>query len=168
MSTRRRVAWILIVIVDVGFIAWGAMAAAFLDRLLGPGGKSILPAGYEGFSGASWSELTQTAPMAARYMDVLYRTYGMYNVAFGLTSTLIAVTAFRRGERWAWWALLAGNTIALVSAIIYDKVVNAIGPFEMTEYLGLALVWGACAVTAPFAAAARPGGAVAQAASGGG
>jgi hypothetical protein len=37
--------------------------------------------------------------------------------------------------------LLVGNTIALGSAITYDKMVNAIGPFELTEYLGLALVW---------------------------
>lgn len=31
-----------------------------------------------------------------------------------------------------------------------------IGPFELTEYLGLAMVWGALAVTAPFGAVARP------------
>ena len=155
MGLRRRVAWILILIVDVGFIAWGIGAAAFLDHLLGPGGKTILPAAYEGFSKGSWSDLVKTAPMAARYMNVLYRTYGMYNVAFGLTATIIAATAFRRGDRWAWWALLAGNTIALVSAIAYDRTVNAIGPFELTEYLGLAMVWGACAVTAPFLAAGR-------------
>jgi hypothetical protein len=89
-------------------------------------------------------------------MVVLYRMYGIYNFCFGLMGSAIAVTAFRRGERWAWWALLVGNTIALVSAIMYDKIVNAIGPFELTEYLGLALVWGALAVTAPFHAAARP------------
>ena len=68
---------------------------------IGPGGKSILPAGYEGFSKGSWSEIVKTAPMAARYMDALYRTYGMYNVAIGLMGSAIAVTAFRRGERWA-------------------------------------------------------------------
>ena len=68
----------------------------------------------------------------------------------------VAVTAFRRGERWAWWALLVGNTVALVSAMTYDKTVNAIGPFELTEYLGLALVCAALAVTAPFRAAGRP------------
>src|SRR5262245_29989157 len=151
-GVRRRIAWISILVVDVGFVAWGGMAALFLDHLLGPGGKTILPAAYEGLSGERWSELVRAAPMAARYMDVLYRTYGWYNVAFGVTTTLITVTAFRRGERWAWWALLLGNTITLVSAIIYDKRVNAIGPFELTEYLGLALVWAACAVTAPFAA----------------
>ena len=42
MTRRRRFAWILILIVDVGFVAWGAMAAAWLDHLLGPGGP---PAG---------------------------------------------------------------------------------------------------------------------------
>ena len=153
--TRRRISWILIAIVDVGYIAWGLGAAAFLDKLLGPGGKTILPAAYEGLTKSSWSDLLKTTPMAASYMNVLYRTYGMYNVAFGVTTTIIVLTAFRRGDRWAWWALLAGNTIALVSAIIYDKTVNAIGPFEMTEYLGLAMVWVALAMTAPFGGAKR-------------
>ena len=153
--TRRQVAWILILIVDVGYIAWGAGAAASPDHLLGPGGKAILPAGYEGYSGGSWSELTGASPMTARYMKMLFRMYGIYNVLFGFMGTAIAVTAFRRGERWAWWALLVGNTAALASAITYDKTVNAIGPFEVTEYLGLAMVWGALAVTAPFRTVAR-------------
>jgi len=153
---RRQVAWILILIVEVGYIAWGAGAAASPDHLLGPGGKAILPAGYEGYSGASWSELVGTAPLTAGYMTVLYRMYGMYNVLFGLMGSAITVTALRRGERWAWWALLVGNTIGLVSAITYDKIVHAIGPFELTEYLGPALVWGALAVTAPFRAGERP------------
>ncbi len=88
-------------------------------------------------------------------MTVLYRMYGIYSVLFGVMGSVIAATAFRRGERWAWWALLVGNTVALVSAMTYDRIVHAIGPFELTEYLGLALVWGALAVTAPDRAAAR-------------
>jgi hypothetical protein len=96
------------------------------------------------------------APRAADYMVLLFRMYGIFNAVFALMSIAITVTAFRRGERWAWWALLASNTIAYVSAMIYDRTVHAIGPFELTEYLGLALVLGALAVTAPFRAAARP------------
>ena len=153
---RHQIGWMLILIVDVGYIAWGAGAAASPDHLLGPGGKAILPAGYEGYSGGSWSALSDASPLIAGYMTVLYRMYGIYNVLFGLMGSAIAVTAFRRGERWAWWALLVGNTVGLVSAITYDKMVHAIGPFELTEYVGLALVWGALAVTAPFLAAGRP------------
>src|SRR5262245_49704663 len=153
---RRQIACILILIVDVGYVAWGGMAAVAPDGLLGPGGKAILPAGYEGYSGGSWPELLRTSPMIAEYMVVLFRMYGIFNVIFGLMGSTIAVTAFRRGDRWAWWALLVGNTIALVAAMRYDWIVNAIGPFELTEYIGLALVCGALAVTAPFLATGRP------------
>jgi hypothetical protein len=150
MGRRRRVAWILIFIVDAGFVAWGAMAAAFPDHLLGPRGVPILTAGYEGFTSRSWTELAGTSPMTADYIGVLFRMYGVFNVAFGLMAIAIAVSAFRRGDGWAWWALLVGNTVALVSAMTYDRMVNAIGPFELSEYLGLALVYGALAVTVPF------------------
>ena len=146
---RRQFAWIVILIVDVGYFLWGAMAAMSPTGLAGPGGKAILPAGYEGFSGASWSELVRTSPMTADYMILLFRTYGVHCAVFGLLGSLIAATSFRHGERWAWWALLLGNTMALMSAMRYDWIVNAIGPFELTEYLGLALVFAALAVTLP-------------------
>jgi hypothetical protein len=156
MGRRRRVAWILILIVDMGFIAWGAMAAALPDLLAGPGGTPILTAGYEGFSKGSWSDLASSSPMTAAYITVLFRMYGVFNFAFGVMSGAIAATAFRRGDSWAWWALLVGNTITLVSAMRYDWIVNAIGPFELSEYVGLVLILGALAVTAPFFGSTRP------------
>jgi hypothetical protein len=156
MERRRHLAWIAILIADAGFAAWGAMAAALPDSLPGPGGTPILTAGYEGFSKDSWSELADTSPMAAKYMVVLFRMYGVFNVVFGMMAIAITVTAFRRGDRWAWWALLVGNTIAFVSAMMYDRTVNAIGPFELLEYLGLAVIYGALAVTAPLLPVGRP------------
>ena len=156
MKHARHVAWILIVLVDAGFVAWGAMAALWPDLLAGPGGTPILTAGYEGFTKGSWSELVSSSPMTAKYTLVLFRMYGVFNMVFGLMAIAIAVTAFRHGERWAWWTLLVGNTIALASAMRYDWIVNAIGPFELSEYLGLVIVYAALAVTAPFLRAARP------------
>jgi tellurite resistance protein TehA-like permease len=155
-------AWILILIADAGFLAWGAMAAALPDFLAGPGGTPILIAGYEGFTRESWSELTIKAPMTASYIAVVFRLYGVFCLIFGMMAMAITVTAFRRGERWAWWALLAGNTAAYVSAMTYDQIVNAIGPFELIEYLGLAVIYFALAISAPFgfarnsSAASRP------------
>jgi hypothetical protein len=152
---RRHIACVLILIVDVGLVAWGAMAAALPDHLLGPGGKPILPAGYEGFTGTSWSALVSSAPTTAEYMELLFRMYGVFNAVFGLMAIAITLTAFRRGDGWAWWALLVGHMVALVSAMSYDKVVNAIGPFELTEYLGLALICIALVITVPGRAAPR-------------
>ena len=146
----RRAAWIFILIVEAGFIAWGAMAALALKQLLGPRGLPILPAGYEGFTGGSWEQLELTSPQTAAFTAVLFRLYGAYNVAFGILGLAITLTAFRRGEAWAWWALLIGNTITLGAAMTYDRLTTAIGPFEILEYVGLIGLYAALIVTAPF------------------
>jgi hypothetical protein len=127
---RRRIAWILILIVDLGYAAWGAAAAVSPTGLVGPGGKAILPAGFEGYSGGSWEELARSSPGIAGYMTVLFRTYGIHCAVFGVLGSIIATTAFRRGEAWAWRAFLDANTAAHV--------------------------WGALALTAPFGVWSRP------------
>jgi hypothetical protein len=155
MTRRRRIAIILILIADIGFRAWSAMAALLPEHLLGPGSKPILQAEYEGFTGLSWADLNGTTPGIANFITVLFRMYGAYCTIFALLLVFITVTAFRRSERWAWWALLVSNTLAYGSAMIFDKVVNAIGAFEMTEYLGIAAIYVALAMTAPFLAIGR-------------
>jgi hypothetical protein len=149
-KSRRRIAWFLMLLADIGLLAWGAMAAIAPENLLGPGGGPILPAGYEGFTGYSWTALTNTFPLATEFITLVFRMYGIYGVAFSLMAIAIAVTAFRRGDRWAWWALLVGNTLTYVSAMTYDQIARAVGPFELTEYLGLAVVYLALAVTVPL------------------
>ena len=150
-----RFAWILILIADAGFIAWGAMAALATEYLAGPNSTPILVAEYENFTGLSWSQLNATFPMIADFITILFRMYGAFNVVFGLLTVAITVSAFRRGERWAWWTLLVSNTIAFGSAITFDRVVNAIGIFEMSEYLGIVMIYVALAVTAPFLSVRR-------------
>ncbi|HEY5951091.1 MAG TPA: hypothetical protein VIV40_36620, partial [Kofleriaceae bacterium] len=146
----RRYAWILIIVSDAGFLAWGAMAALLPQHLPGPGGTPILAAGYEGFTHGSWADLVATSPHTAEFLTIVFRLFGALCVTFGILGVFIAATAFRRGERWAWWALLVGNTLAYGAPMTYDRVANAIGAFEMTEYLGIAVVYLALAVTAPF------------------
>jgi hypothetical protein len=157
MKRLRRVAWLFIFIADAGLLAWGAMAALAPQDLLGPGSAPILTAEYQSFTGGSWAELADASPRTAAFIMLLFRMYGVYIVAFGLLAIAVTATAFRRGESWAWWALLVGNTIAFGSAMTYDWTVSAIGPFEMSEYVGIATIYGALAVTAPFLAVGRPG-----------
>jgi hypothetical protein len=155
MKRWRRFAWIVILIADVGLLTWGAMAALLPEHLLGPSSEPILAAGYEGFTGSSWSELSTTSPMTIGFMTLLFRLFGADNVAFSLVAIAIAATAFRRGDVWAWWALLIGNTIAFGAPMTYDRIVGAIGPFEILEYVAIAAIYVALAITAPFAATAK-------------
>ena len=150
IAACRRIAWIVMVVADVGLLAWAAMAALAPDLLIGPRSMPILPAGYQGFTGASWQALAATSPRTTEYATLLFRMFGLYGTAFSLVAIAIAANGFRRGERWAWWALLVGNTITFVGAMAYDQIVRAVGPFELSEYLGLAAIYVVLAVTAPF------------------
>lgn len=144
---RAMIALILILIVDIGYLAWGGMAALAPEHLLGPRSVPIIAAEYQSFTGHSWSELASASPIMCEFVTVIYRAYGAYNVVFGLMAGAIAITAFRRGDRWAWWAVLIGHTIALGAAIKFDLTMKAIGPFEMTEYLGMAMIYTALIIT---------------------
>jgi hypothetical protein len=129
---------------------WGAMAALAPEC---PG--ACMTKGYEAYTGQSWSELVDTSASTASFVLLVFRVYGAYIVAFSAVAIAIAVTAFRRGEAWAWWTLLIGNTIAYPSAMAYDLSVGYIGPFEALEYVGLAIIYVGLAVTAPFGGAKR-------------
>ena len=146
----RRIAWILMLLADIGLLAWAGMAAIAPEHLLGPKSTPILQAEYVNFTGYSWTEFTTATPNAVDFLTLVFRMYGIYGIGFSLMAIAIAVTAFRRGESWAWWALLVGNTITYVSAMTYDQVARAVGPFEVTEYIGLAVVYLALAVTVPW------------------
>ncbi len=156
LGQARRFAWVALVVGDVGLLAWAAMAAIAPQLLIGPHSSPILPAGYEGFTGASWQALAATSPGTTEYMTLLFRMFGLYGVAFCVVAIAVAATAYRRAERWAWWALLIGNTITYVGAMAYDQIARAVGPFELSEYLGLAVIYGFLAVTAPFGRSSRP------------
>ena len=94
-----RFAWILILIADAGFIAWGAMAALATEHLTGPHSTPILVAEYQNFTGLSWMVLKTSSPKVAEFITILFRMYGAFNVIFGLLTVSITVSAFRRGER---------------------------------------------------------------------
>ena len=60
--------------------------------------------------------------MSGWSFTLLFRIYGIYCVAFSLLAIAIAANGFCRGERWAWWALLVGNTLTYVGAAAYDQM----------------------------------------------
>jgi hypothetical protein len=93
-------------------------------------------------------DLVAASPKTAEYTTLLSRMYGMHGVGLSLLAIAIAANGFRRGEHWAWWALLVGNTIGYGAAMVYDQIVGAIGPFELSEYLGLTAIYGSLAITA--------------------
>ncbi len=134
-------AWKVIVVVGVGILAWGIMAAA---------NPSVLTAGFETYTDRTWAAFAAGDGQAADFVLAGFRLVGALNVAVALALIAIAATAFRRGEAWAWGTLLVGTTLAIGSPIIYDQYVGYVGAFEALEYVGLLATYVALAATAPI------------------
>lgn len=59
----------------------------------------------QGISGKTWAGLQADSPNAAAMIDYLVRAGGAHLCILGLLSLVVSLTAFRRGERWAWYAM---------------------------------------------------------------
>lgn len=59
----------------------------------------------QGISGMTWQELGSDSPNAANMINYLVRAGGAHLFVFGVLSLVVAATAFRRGDRWAWCAM---------------------------------------------------------------
>ena len=75
------------------------------------GGASDLQNGEKvymtGVTGMTWNDLKSTSPTVARLIDTNFRGNGASLTTVALLSLAICLTAFRKGERWAWFALWA-------------------------------------------------------------
>jgi hypothetical protein len=138
----------VILMADAGIVLYGMLAVAT---------PSLLTAGYEAYSGASWASLVARAPETAAYLLLVYRMVGGLNVALGITLIAIIVGPFRRGERWAWFTVLIGNVLGFGVPMAYDQITGAIGFFEILEFVAIAAVLVALALTAALFARGHAG-----------
>ncbi|MCC7163821.1 MAG: hypothetical protein IT331_15100 [Anaerolineae bacterium] len=114
----ERYSWIV-------FLALGLIIALFgLGDILTGGAtfESGEAPTLQGISGMTWQQLSSTSPNAASMIDYLVRAGGLHLFILGLLSMSVAATAFRRGERWAWfamwlWPLWLGMVVLLLLSV---------------------------------------------------
>jgi hypothetical protein len=121
MAWFERNAWaiftglmVIIVVFGLGDLQQGA--ATFVS------GEVVL---FGRLTGTTWDELRVADPGAAHFVDYQVRVGGIYLVMIGSLTAAISVTAFRRGERWAWYAMWVWPLgVAAAAALI----ANSMGP----------------------------------------
>lgn len=84
-------------------------------------GQSGDPGMVEAVSGTSWEELKTSYPEMADLLDVETRIIGSLWVGLGLIGAAVSLTGFKRGEKWAWWAMWS---LPLVMALILGTFLN--------------------------------------------
>ena len=105
----ERHAWILIFAIGLLGLA-GSLPSLF--------GVDLDPARKEGIIGMTMSELRESNP---RFIDLITysnRGYSLINFAWAILIIAISMTAYRRGEKWAWFAFWSLPAFFLVSAAI--------------------------------------------------
>jgi hypothetical protein len=60
-----------------------------------------------GVTGMTWNELQAASPSVARLIDTIFRANGATLTSLALLSLAICQVPYRKGERWAWYALWA-------------------------------------------------------------
>lgn len=108
-SSRRwfeRLGWALIALTGLPFLIFGATALSFgLSMSDFPVG---LPGGPEAVStttGVTWGEVVSQEATAMTLLRGISRAAGLAFLGFGVLVITVAGVPFRRGERWAWFAL---------------------------------------------------------------
>src|SRR5207245_708188 len=97
-SALRTASWVLLVIVG-GLTVLGSMAscAVALRGVRDPIVSSI-----------TIDDLSAGRPEIAKALRARRLTAAAYAAAFGVMVIVVAAVPYRRGEVWAWWAILAG------------------------------------------------------------
>jgi FtsH-binding integral membrane protein len=97
----ERYGWAVFAVLGVIVVLFGAGDIASGGTSL-QSGEAVL---FNSMTGTTWDELRAANPGAAKFIDYLWRAEGAALVVVGLLTVAISVTALRRGDRWAWYAM---------------------------------------------------------------
>ncbi|OGO57064.1 MAG: hypothetical protein A2Z32_00550 [Chloroflexi bacterium RBG_16_69_14] len=122
---RGRRAWLL-------FFGLGVLAAIAAPFLLV--GNAPDPPSPEGFTGLSAAAIATRIPGMAGYISSISTQLGNFMLTSGVLMAAIAIGPFRRGERWAWYALW------VVPLLLLIQFLNSRGGLGWQFDLGLLFV----------------------------
>lgn len=90
----------------VSWVSWGPLTAVGMFAALSAMWVALTPAGEQtALAGRTWEQLALQDPEVASLISRQLNVLGFLGGGFGLLAALVSVIPFRRGERWAWYAL---------------------------------------------------------------
>jgi len=92
------------------------------------------------YTGQTYQEYLESNPDFAKIFIITKKLIGFMLLTIGLLILLINQYAYRKGEKWSWFAILIAGSIAWGTFIIYKIVIGYIGVSMITFALGAALV----------------------------
>jgi len=91
-------AWVLLLIGGAALLL-GGIVQLVADRPVASGLAFV-----QGNVGVNWDQLVASAPETATAILGFQRMLAIFVIAFAVLDLAVVATAYRRGERWAWYA----------------------------------------------------------------
>jgi len=102
-------------------VSLGSLAIGVGDFILGAAGD---PGLIEAIGGRPWADLVAAVPAVANLVDLHARILGAWLTGFAILAVGISVTAYRRGDRWAWramWAMPLAMLLVFLALLTTDR-----------------------------------------------
>ncbi len=102
----------------VPWISWGTLAIVATFAALAALWVALTPAGEQTeLAGRTWDEFAQQDREVASLYAMDLAILGLLGAGFGLLALVVTLIPYRRGERWAWYAIwLLPITVGAVAA----------------------------------------------------
>ncbi len=107
----ERHAWIIFLVLSV------LLGLAGVGHLTEEGISN--PAIAKSITGETWEELRAASPTHANLVNLFARREGADFIVIALLSMAVSLTGFRRGERWAWYALWVGPLRSALTLVLF-------------------------------------------------
>lgn len=127
-SRLLRIGWIVLLVLGIFWIAssFYTLSGGWQERA------------WEQMTGQAWSSFAASNPAAtAQHISMSARMDGVAQLAMGALVVMIVLFAYRRGQKWSWYALLAGGIIYWLGFLIFEIIAG--GPIPWVV-LGLILL----------------------------
>jgi len=137
LKAYEKYAWMFISAIGVLTLVGGAPHAL---------GFNTDPATAEGIVGMTLSELKASYPMFFDLYDFYFRGGGLSDMGFGFLVLMLSLTAYRKGERWAWYVLWSVPVFFLG----FVAIAMSIGASGLLPFLMLFVVLSLLGLLLPF------------------
>jgi peptidoglycan/LPS O-acetylase OafA/YrhL len=129
VATMKKASWILLTVLGVAITLISLVSAS----------RAYNRADDYGSSGIRVSEIAGGREDVVNALRGIRGTSAAMATAYGVLFLAIVLVPYRRGEVWAWWALLAGSTTVLVVVSLRIPILGttpgveaAVTPFVLT------------------------------------
>jgi hypothetical protein len=95
---------------------------------------------FSAYTGKIYQNYLASNPRFAEMYIITKKIIGLMLLIVGILILLINQNAYRKGEKWAWYALLIAGSIAWSTFIVYKIIIGYIGASMITFVVGAALV----------------------------